>query len=148
MVIIKNQIFYIFIIVCLCNFKSYSQDTIVVVRTKWKTEYEPVIKSFIIRNDTVFEKKGGKTNHDENIILDKLILNKSYFIFIDKKNRRMMEGRWNKESIYGDFVFYFKDGNTKVKGSIIDLGCGYWEYYNKKGVLIKTEDLKDCLERD
>jgi antitoxin component YwqK of YwqJK toxin-antitoxin module len=99
-----------------------------------------------LKNGTVFETRGRVIKYEDTKRLTELTSSRSYFIFIDKRNKKMMEARWTQESILGNFIFYYRNGQIKVKGHHGTGGdCGYWEFYNRKGKLRKAEEYSTCF---
>jgi glucan-binding YG repeat protein len=125
---------------------SYAQDsTVVVVLLKWKTSLEPRLGAFRVSNDTIYQKRGRTTLGDDYREFNKLTSGDRYYYFIDKKNRKMMEGYWTPEGMAGSFVFYYKNGAVKVRGEVTNFGnCGAWYYFNKKGMQKKIKVFDPC----
>ncbi len=112
--------------------------------------------SFIIRNKftylavnidiSKYQKRGCsftqtflQTNDSSSYYLSNNI-GSSYFIFLDKKFRKIEEGYWLGEFFKGLYCSYYKNGRIKSKGQYDGMEkIGTWLYYNENGVLIKTE---------
>jgi hypothetical protein len=62
---------------------------------------------------------------------------------LDKTNVIARTGKWTVESIYNDYVEYYKNGALKVKGMYSAdnawLKINTWEYHNVKGIIIRKE---------
>lgn len=140
---IKIHIMLLIILSTFFLFDLFAQDTTYVVLKNTRRTTQPYLKSYKVINDTVYEKNNNERK-DYNTLKTK-ILNKNYFVFIDKKGNRLMEGLWELEGFYGALIFYHKNGAIKIKGTLDPTGkCGDWHYFNRKGKLKRTKKHPTC----
>jgi hypothetical protein len=124
---------------------STVDTTITIVCLKWRTSTDPNIGAFRVSNDTIFEKHGRTSSGLDGKKFSELTSGKKYVFFVDKKNRKMMEGYWTPEGFYSSFVLYHKNGTVKQIGTLSDVGkCGKWECFNKKGRVKRTDVFTNC----
>ncbi len=121
----------------------YSQDlvcdTTVIIRRKFIINsirhlgIDNVKKKGCSFTQTFFKTKDSSSYYLSNNICH------SYFIFLDKKLRKIEEGYWCAEFFNGFYISYHKNGKVKSKGVYDSIDkIGEWLYYNENGILIKT----------
>lgn len=136
------------------NIKSQNKarcvDTIIAVFENYDAYHKLIEKGFFkayYLNDTIYFYKNRAALKRGMRAMDaytKGILNlckdKPYFVFCNKKARRIAEGLWDIEGFHGMYKEYYKDGKLKESGTYNgDAKEKIWTYYSEEGKAIKEE---------
>lgn len=135
-------------IACLLSFREgICQDTLIVINSKFESVYYKLIKSMVMKNDTIFLNRGSISERD---LVASTLLTKPYHYcrFYDTKKRIIEEGRWYLEYFDGYYWSYFKNGKIKSNGEYSDnIKVGEWILNNKKGIIIHEDSYRTNGER-
>ena len=66
-----------------------------------------------------------------------------YVVYIGKNDDGYLKTKRRKESLFGEYRYYFLNGHLKVSGEYYfqDFHCGIWKEYDEKGNLLKETDM-------
>ena len=66
-----------------------------------------------------------------------------YVVYIGKNDDGYLKTKRRKESLFGEYRYYFLNGNLKESGEYYfqDFHCGIWKEYDEKGNLLKETDM-------
>ena len=66
-----------------------------------------------------------------------------YVVYIGKNDDGYLKTKRRKESLFGEYRYYFLNGNLKESGEYYfqDFHCGIWREYDEKGNLLKETDM-------
>ena len=66
-----------------------------------------------------------------------------YVVYIGKNNDGYLKTKRRKESLFGEYRYYFLNGNLKESGEYYfqNFHCGIWREYDEKGNLLKETDM-------
>ena len=66
-----------------------------------------------------------------------------YVVYIGKNDDGYLKTKRRKESLFGEYRYYFLNGNLKESGEYYfqDFHCGIWREYDEKGNLLKETDI-------
>ena len=66
-----------------------------------------------------------------------------YVVYIGKNDDGYLKMRRRKESLFGEYRYYFLNGNLNESGEYYfqDFHCGIWKEYDEKGNLLKETDM-------
>ena len=66
-----------------------------------------------------------------------------YVVYIGKNDDGYLKMKRRKESLFGEYRYYFLNGNLKESGEYYfqDFHCGIWKEYDEKGNLLKETDM-------
>ena len=66
-----------------------------------------------------------------------------YVVYIGKNDDGYLKMRRRKGSMFGEYRYYFLNGNLKESGEYYfqDFHCGIWKEYDEKGNLLKETDM-------
>ena len=66
-----------------------------------------------------------------------------YVVYIGKDDDGYLKMKRRKESLFGEYRYYFLNGNLKESGEYYfqDFHCGIWKEYDEKGNLLKETDM-------
>ena len=66
-----------------------------------------------------------------------------YVVYIGKNDDGYLKTKRRKESLFGEYRYYFLNGNLKESGEYYfqNFHCGIWREYDEKGNLLKETDM-------
>ncbi|VEH16068.1 Uncharacterised protein [Segatella oris] len=66
-----------------------------------------------------------------------------YVVYIGKNDDGYLKTKRRKESLFGEYRYYFLNGNLKESGEYYfnDFHCGIWREYDEEGNLLKETDM-------
>ena len=66
-----------------------------------------------------------------------------YVIYLEKNDDGYLKKRWREDSLFGEYRYYFLNGNTQETGEYFlrEFKCGVWREYDIEGNLIKETDM-------
>ena len=66
-----------------------------------------------------------------------------YVVYLGKNDDGYLKTKRRKESLFGEYRYYFLNGNLKESGEYYfqDFHCGIWREYDEKGNLLKETDI-------
>ena len=66
-----------------------------------------------------------------------------YVVYLGKNDDGYLKTKRRKESLFGEYRYYFLNGNLKESGEYYfqDFHCGIWREYDEKGNLLKETDM-------
>ena len=72
-----------------------------------------------------------------------------YVVYIGKNDDGYLKMRRRKGSMFGEYRYYFLNGNLKESGEYYfqDFHCGIWREYDEKGNLLKETDMDKLYQK-
>ncbi|OYU96719.1 MAG: hypothetical protein CFE21_00075 [Bacteroidetes bacterium B1(2017)] len=115
-------------------------DTVVIIRNRFiKVDDNPIKFKKLKWNNCCFIENRWM-NDDSSIRILSSGLIKSYYIFLDKKGRKIEEGYWHVDFFNDSYISYNKNGTISSRGKFDnDVKIGLWHFYDKYGRLIRSE---------
>lgn len=72
-----------------------------------------------------------------------------YVVYLTKNDDGYLKMRRRRESLFGEYRYYFPNGNLKESGEYYynDFHCGIWREYDAKGNLLKETDTDEPYKK-
>ena len=137
----RKPYYILILVICVIFFNCgvcHSQqvnDTIICISPDRQSIKQRKSWIYSVRNDTIYILANTRLYQPELFSLaQKLLEEKPFCIFLDKKLRKIEEGNWDGENFCGNYHYYYKNGNVQSSGYYCgSLRQGKWTYYKKNG---------------